>query len=101
MATAAFFIGNSSFANSNGKSSIYNEINNSMSYPITTQNPNIEEFAIIEFTIDNKGEVQVLESNSSSEEIIKHVKKELSTIKFDSSQYKAGSRYVYRFNFLS
>jgi len=99
--SAALFLGNTSIANISGKSPIYEKISNAISYPINSPETTIKDFVIIEFIIDSNGEVEILESNSSNKEIIQHVKKELSNVKFNSDQYKPGNKYVYRFSFSS
>ena len=97
--STALFLGNTSFANTAGKSPIYKKISKAISYPVNSTETTQKDFAIIEFTINKKGEVKILESNSSKKEIIEHVENELSLIKFNPNQYKVGNKYIYRFSF--
>ncbi len=96
---ATLFIGQSTFAKGNHPKPVYETINKAMSYPTNIGGSIQNDFALVEFTIDKKGNIEVLGTNASNEALIKHVKTELGKITFDSNQYQPGEKYIYKFKF--
>jgi hypothetical protein len=69
------------------------------------QNPELAKHQIekasvaIEFTIDKKGAIQVLEMNSTSSYLRTYIEEQMNGQKLDSVNYVPGQKYVVRFTF--